>query len=186
MAQLEVLATMGEDALQNHYSIILPTSITQLAGITDQLTLRINSVNVPDKEINEYDITKRGRTFGRPSGKNEQSKEVSFNFRPDKKFLTYKAISNWMNFIQNNNTMFMASDSGVDGMGGASQFRATLEVWAIDNLDDMNYAGVPNTIWTFVGAYPKSLGGLEFNEDSGDPFDVDVTLSCMDIIYPYA
>lgn len=181
---LDTLATMGADALANHYSIILPTTVSQLVGVNDQLTFRIKTVSIPDKEINTYSITKRGRTFDRPSGNNEQNREVSFSFRPDKKLLTYKAIVNWMNYIQNNETMFMASDSGADGMGGASLFRAPIEIWAIDNLDDNNIAGTPNSIWTLVGAWPKSVSGLEFDDESGDPLSVDVTLNCMNIIYP--
>lgn len=181
---LDQVMSMGLDALSNHYSIILPTSITQLAGVVDPLTLRISKVSIPDKEINTYSITKRGRTFDRPSGNNEQSREVTFSFRPDKKLLTYKAMTNWMNYIQNNETMFMASDAGPNGDGGISLFRANIEVWAIDNLDDSNYAGTPNSIWVLQGAWPKSVGGLEFDDSNGEPFDVDVTLNCFNIIYP--
>lgn len=181
---IDTLATLGEDFLANHYSIILPTNISQLAGVTDQLTLRIKNVSIPEKSIGTYSITKRGRTFDRPNGNNEQSREVSFTFRPDKRLLTYKAMTNWMNYIQNNETMFMASDSGVDGNGGMSLFRANMEVWAIDNLDESNYAGTPNSIWTLVGAFPTNVGGLEFDDESGEPLDVDVTLNCFNIIYP--
>ena len=178
------LADMGADLIANHYSIILPTSVSQLAGVTDQLTLRIKSVSIPEKTIGTYPITKRGRTFDRPNGNNEQSREVTFSFRPDKKLLTYKALNNWMNYIQNNETMYMASDSGANGDGGASLFRADLEVWAIDSLDNNNYAGTPTSIWTLEGAFPTSMGGLDFDDESGDPLSVDVTLNCFNIIYP--
>lgn len=181
---LDVLQTLGEDLLGNHYSIILPTTVSQLAGVNDQLTFRITNVSIPEKTIGTYPITKRGRTFDRPNGKNEQSREISFTFRPDKKLVTYKALSNWMNYIQDNTTMFMASDSGTDGEGGASLFRAPIEIWAIDNLDDKNIAGTPNSIWLCEGCFPTSLGGLEFDEESGDPLTVDVTLNCFNIIYP--
>lgn len=181
---IEDLFHSGADALANHYSIILPTSISQLAGVTDQLTLRIKTVDIPDKTIATYDITKRGRTFSRPSGNNEQERDVTFTFRPDKKLKTYKALTNWMNYIQNNETMFMASDAGVDGEGGVSTYRANLEVWSIDSLDNDNYAGTPNSIWTLVGAFPTSVGGLSFDDESGEPFDVSVTLNCFNIIYP--
>ena len=182
---LDVLKNLGEDYLPNHYSIILPTTVTQLSGIEDQLTFRITNVTIPDRTINTYEITKRGRKFTRPTATDENEKTISFSFRPDKKLLTYKAISNWMNYIQNNSTMFMASDSGPDGMGGPSMFRAPIEIWAIDNLDDANIAGVPNSIWLCEGCYPTSLSGLEFSEDGGDePASVDVTLNCYNIIYP--
>lgn len=181
---LDVLQTLGEDAISNHYSIILPTTVSQLAGVNDQLTFRITNVSIPEKTIATYTITKRGRQFDRPSGVSEQSREISFTFRPDKKLVTYKAISNWMNYIQNNETMFMASDSGADGTGGASLFRAPIEIWAIDSLDDNTISGTPNSIWVCEGCFPTSLGGLEFDEESGDPLTVDVTLNCFNIIYP--
>ena len=181
---IDVLSSLGEDALGNKYSIILPTTVSQLVGVNDQLTFRITNVSIPDKTIETYSITKRGRTFDRPSGNSQQSREVTFSFRPDKKLLTYKAISDWMSYIQNNETMFMASDSGSDGTGGPSLFRAPIEIWAIDNLDDNNIAGTPNSIWTLQGAYPTSLGGLEFSDDNGEPLSVDVTLNCFNIIYP--
>lgn len=181
---LDVLSLLGEDAIANHYSIILPTTVSQLAGVNDQLTFRITNVSIPEKTIGTYEITKRGRKFDRPNGLSEQSREVSFTFRPDKKLLTYKAMTNWMNYIQNNETMSMASDSGADGTGGASLFRAPIEIWAIDNLDDDNIAGTPNSIWICQGAFPTSVGGLEFDEESGDPLTVDVTLNCFNIIYP--
>lgn len=181
---LDTLASLGEDLLANKYSIILPTTVSQLAGVNDQLTFRITNVSIPDKTINTYTITKRGRQFDRPSGVSEQSREISFTFRPDKKLVTYKAISNWMNYVQSNETMFMASDSGADGTGGASLFRAPIEIWAIDNLDDNTISGTPNSIWVCEGCFPTSLGGLEFDEESGDPLTVDVTLNCFNIIYP--
>jgi len=181
---LDVLSSLGEDALANKYSIILPTTVSQLAGVNDQLTFRITNVSIPDKTIGTYTITKRGRQFDRPNGMSEQSREISFSFRPDKKLLTYKALSNWMSYIQNNETMFMASDSGPSGEGGASLFRAPIEIWAIDNLDDNNIAGTPNSIWICQGCFPTTLSGLEFDEESGDPLSVDVTLNCFNIIYP--
>ena len=181
---LDTLASLGEDLLANKYSIILPTTVSQLAGVNDQLTFRITNVSIPEKTIATYTITKRGRQFDRPSGVSEQSREISFTFRPDKKLVTYKAISNWMSYVQNNETMFMASDSGATGEGGASLFRAPIEIWAIDNLDDNNISGTPNSIWVCEGCFPTSLGGLEFDEESGDPLTVDVTLNCFNIIYP--
>ena len=79
----------------------------------------------------------------------------------------------------------MASDSGIDGSGGMSTFRADLEVWAIDNLDSNNYAGTPNTIWKLLGAYPTSLSGIDFEDEGGDDaITADVTLTCFNIIYP--
>ena len=68
---IQTLSEMGSDLIANHYSIILPTTVSQLAGVNDQLTFRITNVSIPDKTINTYTITKRGRQFDRPSGVSE-------------------------------------------------------------------------------------------------------------------
>lgn len=184
---LDQLAEMGSDLLANHYSITLPTNITELSDITNALTFRITNVSIPERTVSVYDITKRGRTFSRPSGNNEQSREVSFTFRPDKRLLTYNALSAWMGRIQSNVDMFMASDSGPNGDGGPSTFRADLTVQTIETLDgDITGKVVPQTTWILQGAFPTSLGGLEFDDTNGEPLTVDVTLNCFNIIYPGA
>lgn len=180
MPQLEVLASLGLDALGNHYQMNIPV-ISQLGSFVDSLNMRILSVSIPDKEINTYEIVKRGRKMNRPSGVSEQSHEITFSFRADKYWGCYNALINWNNFIQNNNTMAMASDSGPEGRGGASEYRHDIEVWSISSLDD---SATPNNTWLIKGAYPTVISGLEFAEDNGDPIEVDVTLDCMDIVYP--
>lgn len=177
---LDVLATMGLDALGNHFAMNIPV-FSQLGQVVDNLNMRILSVSIPDKEISTYEITKRGRKMNRPAGVSEQSHEVSFTFRADKYWNCYDALVNWHNFIQNNSTMAMASDSGPEGRGGASEYRHDIEIWSISALDD---DGVPNNIWTIKGAYPTTISGVEFSEDNGEPIEVDVTLDSMDIIYP--
>jgi hypothetical protein len=77
--------------------------------------------------------------------------------------------------------MAMASDSGVDGIGGQSEYRHDVEIWSISSLET---DAVPNNIWVLKGTYPTSVGGVSFNEEEGDPIQIDVTLDCMDIVYP--
>lgn len=177
---LDVLATMGLDALGNHFAMNIPV-FSQVGEVVNNLNMRVLSVSIPDKEISTYPITKRGRQMNRPSGVSEQSHDVSFTFRADKYWNCYNALVNWHNFIQNNSTMAMASDSGPEGRGGASEYRHDIEIWSISALDD---DGTPNNIWTIKGAYPTTISGIEFAEDNGEPIEVDVTLDCMDIIYP--
>jgi hypothetical protein len=179
MAQIDVLALMGEDALANHFQVVLP-NFDKLGVATANLNMRILTVDIPDKTIGTYEITKRGRKFTRPNGVSEQELQISFTFRADKYWQCYNSINNWMNFVQNNETMAMGSDSGVLGVGGKSQIRADFEIWSLTNLDQ----GIPNNVWTCKGAYPTSLSGVSFDEESGDPLTVDVTLDCMNIIYP--
>lgn len=179
MAMIDVLSNLGLDALANHFSIVIP-SFSELGFGSAPLNMRVLTVDIPEREIGTYEIVKRGRKMTRPSGVSEQNLQVSFTYRIDKYFQCYKSISNWMNFIQNNQTMALASDSGPLGMGGGSEFRHNVEVWALDSLD----TGTPHTIWTLEGAYPTSMDGISFDETSGDPLEGSVTLDCKNIIYP--
>ena len=179
MAVIDVMANMGLDALTNHFAVVIP-NFTQLGTNVANLNMRVLSVDIPDREIGTYEIIKRGRKMDRPNGISEQNREVSFTFRQDKYMGCYKSIHNWMNYIQNNQTMAMASDSGTLGLGGQSEFRHDVEVWALTNLDE----GKPHTIWTLEGAYPTSIDGISFDETNGDPIETSVTLNCMNIIYP--
>lgn len=184
MAVLDTLASMGADALANHYTIVFPSTIASLAipdFSQDQLAFRVNNVSIPDKTINTYPITKRGLTFDRPSGNNDSSREVTFQFRPDKEFLTYKALSAWMDLIQSNINMFMLPDGDV-----LNPFRIGVDVYAIQTLSSESIFGesIPTALWHLDRCFPTSLGGIQFDDATGEPLTVDVTLNCFKIYYP--
>lgn len=179
MAVIDVLATMGEDALGNHFQVVIP-AIDKLGNAVANLNMRILGVTIPEKTINTYEIVKRGRKFERPSSLDENNKDVEINYRIDKYWNCYNSLMNWSQFIQNNETFAMASDSGPNGMGGASEFRHDVEIWSLPNLN----ATVPNNIWTLKGAWVKEMSSVEFSEESGEPIEGSFTLSCMYIQYP--
>ncbi len=180
---LNRLRAMGDDALANFYTIILPSKLVSLASfgtIKDPLTFRIHNVSIPERTVNTYDITKRGRKFSRPNGLNEQSREVTFNFHPDRNFETYRLLSAWMSLVQDNVSMYMGNDGTA-----VSEIRADIGVKSISNLtggigDNL----IDDAYWLLKGAFITSLGGIEFDDESGDPLDVSVTLNCFNIIYP--
>lgn len=182
MAVIDVLATMGDDALENHYQVVIP-AIDLLGASVANLNMRILSASIPEKKVDVYDIKKRGRTFSRPSGQIDQDKEVSISFRHDKYFDCYKSLCNWTQYIQNNITGAIASDSGEDGSGGSSTFRHNVEIWAISNLTE---TATPIAIWTLEGAFPTSVGGIDFSEEGSEALTCDVTFTCKNIIYPSA
>lgn len=180
MAVIDVLATMGLDALGNHFQMVIPV-VSQLGASVANLNMRVLTVSIPEKVIETYEITKRGKKMNRASGVSGQSHEVSFSFRADKYWQCYNALMNWAQYVQNNNTMAMASDSGPLGVGGESEYRHDIEIWSLSSLET---TAVPNNIWIVKGAYPTTVGAVEFDEESGDPITIDVTLDCMDIEYP--
>ena len=179
---IDRLANMGADALANHYTIVFPPTIASL-GLDNfdnsELAFRITNVSIPDKTVSTYAIEKRGLTFDRPSGKNESSREVTFTFRPDKRFVIYNTLCAWMDAIQSNVTMAMVEDQG-------NNFRVDATIYAISSLTGDSIFGneIPNTAWVLNKCFPTSLGGISFDDSSGEPLSVDVTLNCFKIYYP--
>lgn len=181
------LSNLGDDALANFYTIIIPktiagSSLYKDGNLQDPLTFRIHSVSIPERTVNTYDITKRGRRFSRPNGINEQSREVSFSFHPDRAFLTYRVLSAWMTIVQDNVSMYMGADCGTNG----STIRADVVVKSIKSLDGNDIQGnsIEDAVWVLEKAFITSLGGIEFDDETGEPLDVTVTLNCFNIIYP--
>lgn len=180
---IDVLATMGEDALQNHFQIVIP-AISFLGTNIAEINMRVLTVDLPSYEIETYEINKRGRKFNRPSGVMSFTPEISFTFRADKYWRCYNSLMTWMQYVQNNQTMAMGSDSGANGEGGGgSTFRTDVEVWSLTNLTD---TAIPNNIWIGQGAYPKSIDAISFDESNGEPIECSVTLDCMNVKFPSA
>jgi hypothetical protein len=173
--QLDVLSLFGEDALTNHYNIIIPPH-PGLGNIIN-LNLRVTNVEIPAQTISVYTITKNGRTMTRPSGVSEQGNTFTFNYRPDKKYDTYSAISRWLKLIKDPITGLGLGDSGVVGAGGPSLFRVPITVQALDNND------LINNVWTFTGCYPSEQSSISFSEDTGEPLDISVTMQYVGISY---
>lgn len=176
---IDVLAQAGLDALANHFQVIIPPppgvgSVTQTAN----LNLRVLSIDIPAQAVETYEIRKRGRKLTRPSGISEQELTVTFSYRIDKYFEVYSMISQWLAYIQNPITMSMASDSGPDGLGGASQIRTDITVLGIDTN------GIITNTWILKGVFPSEQSNIAFEEEGGDPLTCDVTLQCAEIVYP--
>lgn len=180
MAKIDTLLMYGEDALANHYSITFPI-ISQMGTVLDNFTMRVKTVDIPAQEISTYDVWKAGRRAERVSGNNETSYDVEVTYRHDKHFRCYKGLTAWKQYIQDNVTGFMGSDSGVDGTAGVSTFRYPITIHALSNNTDFS---IPVATWTLIGAFPKTIGDISFDDESGDPLEGSVTFSCVNIIYP--
>lgn len=170
---------LSEDALANHFQIVIP-SISFLGKNVNEINMRVKTVEIPQYEISEYEITKRGKKANRPNGLDENDYHVSFTFRADKYWRCYSAFLQWMMYVKNNKTMAMGSDAGAMGAGGKSTYRANFEIWSLTNLNTT----IPNAVWKCEGSYPSSVSAISFDEESGDPLDIDVTMSCINIVYP--
>jgi hypothetical protein len=173
---LDDLMLLGEDALSNHYQLIIPSfpNVLQLPN----LNMRVLSVDIPTQAIGTYEITKRGKKATRPSGLSEQERTFTFTYRVDKYFQVYQGMSQWLAYIQNPVTLSMGSDSGPAGIGGPSTFRVPMIVLGLDTNDI-----ITNT-WTMTGCWPTEQDNISFEEESGDPITKSVTINFINIYYP--
>lgn len=175
---IEILMNFSEDALANHYQLIIPTFPPVSANSIAQLNLRVLSVEIPEQAIDTYEITKRGRKADRPGGISGQALELSFTYRVDKYFQCYTAISQWLAFIKDPITMAMASDSGPAGAGGPSTFRTDLIILGLDTNN------IVTSTWSINGFMPTSQSNVAFEEESGDPIIATVSGKFLGIKYP--
>jgi hypothetical protein len=172
---LEIML-MQEDALANHHIMNIPT----FPGMTDLVNtnLRIITTEVPDKQIDTYEVTYGGRKATRVSGIVGTANEITFSYRADKYMHVYKGFMAWMELIQSSQTATGLGDA-VPIVGGPSLFRVpiTLQTAEADQVPS-------GTTWVFNGAFPSSHGAVTFDQNSGDPLEVSCTLQFIDILYP--
>jgi hypothetical protein len=173
---MDTLMLFGEDALQNHYNVIIPAFPNVLA--LESFNLRVISFELPAQTISTYDIVKRGKKFQRPSGVSEQEKTFTIEYRVDKYYQTYNAIAQWLGYIQNPSSIAMGSDSGLLGAGGLSTFRIPMLVQGLDTNN------IITNLWSFTGCFPTEQASISFSEESGDPITVSLTFSYANIYYP--
>lgn len=170
-----LLTGYGEDALTNQFVVDFnPVNILgPSASYQTDLSVRTLTCSIPAQTIGTYEITKRGRKFSRPSGVSEQSYEFSFTYRIDKNWKTYAFISDWMKVIQNPITMVATGDAAL-----INAIRDTITVKAMDSLEKTK------ATWIMEGAYPVEQDAIDFDEESGDPLVISVTMHCINIKYP--
>jgi hypothetical protein len=176
MADIETLARHSEDALGNHFQVIIPTFPGCLD--IDGLNLRTLTFDNPTPSIGTYTITKRGRTMTRPTGINDIGNELTFSYRVDRYYNVYNSINAWLYYIQNPETGAMGSDAGAMGSGGPSTYRVPITVLAKDTNDNLLAQ------WNYTGCYPLTQDAISFDEESGDPLTAAVTINFIKAEFP--
>ncbi len=154
-----------EDALSNHFEIIIPV----FPGILNinQMNIRVQTIDIPDTEIQTYEVTKGGKKATRRSGIQGTANEFTFTYRVDRNFITYNSIDAWMSLIHHDLT-------GAQPLA-ESAVRIPIQVVGRDANGDITTAG-----WTMRGCYPSSHSGISFDEENGDPLEASVTMQFID------
>jgi hypothetical protein len=164
---IEDLYQFGDDALENQFSIsILPI----FNVIPEQLQFRVTNVSIPERTMETYEKHWRTQKYTAPGGKITTPNEFSFTFRVDKYWGIYTMFDGWHKSIADPATGVIAPDV-------ADGFRTEMTVNTLDS------AGAPTSFgWTFTGAFPSQIGGVEFSQEGSGPLTIDVTMQFIRMV----
>ncbi|MDA3856631.1 MAG: hypothetical protein PF569_10335 [Candidatus Woesearchaeota archaeon] len=123
------------------------------------------TIDIPEYSIGLYEITKNGTKFQRRSGMSEVPTEFSFSFRVDRNYDIYLGFLTWLRLCRDSVTGVMAPESVI---------RFPISVAPVDTGGNQLSNG-----WIFQGCFPSNMSGLTFDEDSGDPLTVDITMQML-------
>lgn len=177
MSKMSLFLQTGADALGNHFAVTMP-EVDEFGGLRDIITYRIQTVNIPARSITTYSVTKGGKKATRPSGVSDQENATDITFIGDKLWKCYNAFSDWIEAVQNNETMEIGEDCNENG---ESNYRHDVVIQAINNLTE-NFE--PTNEWKLIGAFPTNLSDVTFDEESGEPLVFTVHLEYLDTHYP--
>lgn len=162
---VDVLYSLGDDALQNLFDVIIPPFPGAINTIDTQF--RVQNFTIPTTGVGTYEIHYKTQMIRKPSGKIEDPKEFSFEFRIDKNWIIYNGLKNWKNIVANTRTGVMTPD-----IIGA--IRVPITVIAIDS------ANIPTGgKWVFEGSHILTLGDVPLDYTSGDPIAVTATFNYL-------
>jgi len=165
---IESAYQQGDDALQNMAELQFP--VFNLFGLADKLKFRVTQISIPEYMVGSYEVHWKTQKFEKPSGKDESPKTMTFTFRIDKYYTVYKALMAWWQFICNSDTGAMAEDVGA--ITRTSNIRCDFQVRCVDSNNITTTEG-----WKFFGAWIKGIAGIEFDETSGEPLTIAITMS---------
>lgn len=165
---LEKLRSVGDDALANEFDINWPSGIPGF-GFLDALSIRTQTVNIPNQTVGTYEVWYKSRKLEKRSNQNQTPTEFTFTLRIDKNYLMYAGLSAYMNTYNNQIADTTLPDILVGG------FDIARFPMIVQNID---VNGFPTaTGFTFLGCFIKDIGTIAYDQTSGEPLTVDITVS---------
>lgn len=161
---------LGDDALANQAELNI--SVLSLFGVTNPLKFRVQTIEIPEYSVGTYDVHFKTQQFTKPSGKITTPNSFTFSFRSDKYWVIYQALLAWHAYIGSTDTGIMAEDVGA--ISGESSSRADILVLTFDSNNIPTSPG-----WKFHKAWPQQIQGFSFDQQSGDPIMVSVTMQFL-------
>lgn len=146
-----------------------PILLPQWANSTQSFNIRAHSAGVPEKTGTSTDITIRGSRVRQP-GVHEYTSPWSCSLYETNDTYVQQMLRDWHNLCWDTNLRNTAGDSR-----GWTEYKALLEgvieLYMLDNLDNPIYK------YTLIGAYVESYARGDFDSDSADPMDAQLSLA---------
>lgn len=134
---------------------------------TKKLQMNVFGNIMPEMEIESLSVpgwgqTPKVSTLARPAWK-----PININFTIDSKYENYYTIYKWMDLMND------ALEGGFDpknllddAKGRLADYSTTFSLYALGEYNE------PKTRWNMFGAFPVSLGSINFNK-RGDPTEIE-------------
>ena len=185
----------GDDALAYEYSLTFTAStfgvtVDNLIGDLGEYTkYRIKSFTIPDMELGTYEASMGSRTITKLDGTIKTPTQFSFTFRLDKKLVFYNIMYDWISKFMNM-TPFPGS-----GTVHSDYFLGNLYLKDIRITPDIQSTQKPGGFlgiqedtafngWLFYGCTPIKLGGITYDNTSGEPLEAEMTVKFIKMIMP--
>jgi hypothetical protein len=169
---IDILPVISDDAISSQFMVVIPA----FPGTIDLVNtnLRVTTIHIPDSVMGEYFVDYQSRKYPKPNGKIETENNTTFTFRIDKFYNVYRGFMTWRKLIGDDVTGIINPDY----LNGTAANRINFQVVPI------NVAGVVlSKGWTFLGAYPKSVSGFDFDVTGADPLTCTVTMNFNSMDY---
>lgn len=174
MGIIDNIYAAGDDAFTSEFEVIFGTLILPIPGITN-LTIRTTTLVIPEKSIGTYSYKYRSETVVKNSGEITTPKEFTIEFRVDKYYILYKALSQWMGFLVDPDSGLPKYETLSSGVSPIS-----IPMTIISGYMDRDIPNLfrPTTqIWEFTGCRPTKIGDISLDNGSVDGLKCSVTFT---------
>ena len=136
----------------------------------DKLQMNVFGNILPEMEMESLAVPGWGQVPKVSSLARPAWKPININFTIDSKYENYYTIYKWMDLM--NDTLdggFDPHDLLDDPRGHLADYSTTFSLYALGEYN------VPRTRWNMYGAFPTSLGSLNFNKREPNELECDFT-----------